>query len=590
MKKLSKYALFLLLTLIAATSFAACGKVDFIEPIVLNAPSGLKITGNNLSWQLVENAEGYIIQIDGEAPFDNGAGTSFSLSALTAKKVYSLKVKAKGNGTEYLDSEYSAIIEYTGDDGHSVKSADGFTMTGNLGYCKVSNTTAVFSFIEKITVSPGAAWTVSTDIYGTNIIPTKTIVLAEGDNTVYILVKAQDSSDISLYTFTVRRKLIYTVSFNMGGGTKVDPRQVEEDSFTPRPTETVSRTGYTFVDWDFDFDAPITGNTEVAAIWAGNKYGATFNADGGNIGETQKEVICGSQYSFEIPVHEYYTFGGWYTEVGGGGLLYSNSGTWTTASDVSLYAYWLGTPGLNYGSNGDAYSVSKGTANTAGTVIIQEYYNGKLVTAIANNAFSGYSSLTSITIPDSVTSIGEYAFYKCSSLTSITIPSGVSSIESSAFRSCSSLASITIPDSVTSIGNYAFYNCSSLINITVNIGNTKYHSSGNCLIETAPKTLIAGCSGSVIPSDGSVTSIGSSAFSGCSSLTAITIPDSVTSIGYYAFDGCSSLTSITFADTTTWYRTKSSSYTDGTQTNVTNTSTNATYFKSTYSYYCWYKT
>lgn len=43
-----------------------------------------------------------------------------------------------------------------------------------------------------------------------------------------------------------------------------------------------------------------------------------------------------------------------------------------------------------------------------------------------------------------------------------------------------------------------------------------------------------------------VTSIGKSAFSDCSGLTSITIPNAVTSIGNYAFSGCSSLKTITF--------------------------------------------
>ena len=66
----------------------------------------------------------------------------------------------------------------------------------------------------------------------------------------------------------------------------------------------------------------------------------------------------------------------------------------------------------------------------------------------------------------------------------------------------SGLTSVTIPDSVTSIGNSAFYGCSGLTSVTI---------------------------------PDSVTSIGDSAFYGCSGLTSVTIPDSVTSIGNSAF-------------------------------------------------------
>ena len=176
------------------------------------------------------------------------------------------------------------------------------------------------------------------------------------------------------------------------------------------------------------------------------------------------------------------------------------------------------------------------------------------VTYIGEETFRGCTSLTSITIPNSVTSIGEDAFYNCTSLTSITIPDGVTNIGGWAFGDCTSLKSITIPDSVTEIGSYAFNNCTSLTAINVATANQNYVSVNGVLYNKDKTTLICYPAGKKdknykIP-DG-VESIDSSAFRGCTSLTSITIPNSVTNIGGWAFEDCTSLKSITIPNSVT---------------------------------------
>ena len=166
------------------------------------------------------------------------------------------------------------------------------------------------------------------------------------------------------------------------------------------------------------------------------------------------------------------------------------------------------------------------------------------VTSIGDRAFSYCKGLTSIRIPSGVTSIGYNAFGHCERLTSVCIANSVTDIGNDAFAHCEVLISIVIPESVTSIGSSVFAYCEALASITVKSGNPVYHSSNNCLIETASKTLICGLQNSVIPADGSVTCIGKSAFDGCKDLTYIEIPESVTCIENGAFACCKDLTSI----------------------------------------------
>ena len=172
------------------------------------------------------------------------------------------------------------------------------------------------------------------------------------------------------------------------------------------------------------------------------------------------------------------------------------------------------------------------------------------VTTIGDDAFRGCSELTSVTIGDSVTTIGKWAFVNCSALTSVTIPDSVTTIGSSAFVNCSSLTSVTIPDSVTTIGSSAFYNCSSLTSVTIpdsvtTIGNKAFYYCSSLTSVTIPDSVIT---------------IGNSAFYGCSSLTSVTIPDSVTTICYEAFCNCSSLKAVYITDVAAWCNISFDSY------------------------------
>ena len=178
----------------------------------------------------------------------------------------------------------------------------------------------------------------------------------------------------------------------------------------------------------------------------------------------------------------------------------------------------------------------KGTIPANAKVEIKDGTKG-----IADYAFFGRSSLTSISIPNSVTSIGNYAFQKCSGLTTVSIPNSVTSIGNYAFQKCSGLTSVSIPNSVTSIGEHAFSECSYLTSATIgkSVKRINSYTIYNCSNLTS------------VTMGNSVTQIGMYAFSGCIGLTSITLSESVTSIGDYAFYGCSDLVSINIPNSVT---------------------------------------
>lgn len=225
----------------------------------------------------------------------------------------------------------------------------------------------------------------------------------------------------------------------------------------------------------------------------------------------------------------------------------------------------IGVEGLEYMLSTDEsmYAIkSIGTCNIKEIELPTEY-NGKPVKIIAWDAFQG-SAIEKIIIPEGYTEIYAGAFMSCKSLISVTLPNTLTSIGASAFANCISLPEIKIPDSVVSLGSEAFYCCDSLSNVTISknisyffpttfeftpfiknevktIDGVQYLENYIISVEllNVPKNLTIREGTFIIPDD---------AFSGCSNLEKVVLPESLRYIGDKAFKDCYSLQEINIPD------------------------------------------
>ncbi len=218
--------------------------------------------------------------------------------------------------------------------------AEGFTRTGDTYKKTVSNATATEAFGTELAVSQAASYQIFTDEKCETALTETTVSLAAGNNTYY--VKVTCGGDSKVYTFIVRRKPLYTVTFDSLGGGSVPDQIVEEGGLASKPTVALSKTGYTFKGWeDWDFaKRTVLEDTKLTATWEANTYVLYFDANGGLENPESQFVDYDSEYGW-LPSADRtgYTLDGWFTEATGGEKI-ERDDLVKVAADQTLYAHW----------------------------------------------------------------------------------------------------------------------------------------------------------------------------------------------------------------------------------------------------------
>ena len=272
---------------------------------------------------------------------------------------------------------------------------------------------------------------------------------------------------------------------------------------------------------------------------------------------------------------------------GSGGSLASIDGVLFDNESLTLLCYPRAKSGMEYMVPGDTVSVGEyafyGCKNLS-TVGLNDN-----VEEVASSAFDRCGSLTSIQVspdnetlasidgvlfrrsdrsllrypeglseplyyvPDGILSIGPGAFKECRSLNEVVLPEGVVSVGELAFDACEALERVLLPDTIENIGSSPFFECPRLVEISVS-GKGRLTTVGGILIDFGEARLIcfpAGRGDTVFEVPEGILSIEDRAFSCCSSLQSVSLPNSLRSIGVGAFEFCGALESVSIPETVT---------------------------------------
>ena len=408
------------------------------------------------------------VEFENEAVYTMGADSEVTLYAIWSPITYKITYELKGGKTENI-TEYSietgefslsaptrAGYTFTGWSGSNLTGEDNLTVTiadGTYGalsfvaHWQANENTLVFDANGGVgSMESQKGLTDSTLILNANTFTRKgydfdgwsTIKDGEkqyADESVYVMGTSSTNTLYAVWTPHLNTLILDGNGSTSGSMNNMDIHSGETKALNKN---TYEKQGYTFIGWAetangnvvytdcANYTMGVEPTVTLYAVWKANEYTISMNPQNGSSVTTQK-VTYDESYTLSVPTRVGYTFDGWFTEIGGNGTRLTDAdgnsiANWTVADNITVYAKWLGTEGLVYTANGSEYLVSGVSDKTITEAYIPEYYNGKLVTAIGENAFSGCDKLTAVFMENTIETIGKGAFSECSALTCLVVP------------------------------------------------------------------------------------------------------------------------------------------------------------------------
>ena len=527
-----KYILTLCAGLMAVIGVAACGEShtpsSSKELEQLKMPTHLKADFWELTWEGVDNANGYTVRIfEDEYQTDE---TEFSLfEYLSPNKRYTLDVKANGDGENYADSEWESVIYQTE------------KVTENLSVHLISE--------DDSSPLDGLAGTYEVSIYPNKIPADGRVVLPDYINgrpvTSYNYPRVLNAP---LYEYLNLKaiRLPNTLKQVCNGFRNSSVREVH----IPNGVEYVGG----FVDCKNltkvylpDTVTEINNFSGCSALTEIDiPNSVTILGSFKNTGLTKIELPSGLIQIYpnaflnvrltEIDLPETLT------SIGDNAFQNTDLTELKIPKSVTYVGadILLDTPWYEEQENGflyvdDVLCGYKGDASSLTSLQKTDFNNN--VRLIATSAFSGFSSLQSVVLPDSLQYLGISAFSDCTALSNVSLPNGILSLGHSAFSGCTALEEISLPDSILELGNNVFQNCTKLAHVNIPKKITVIPN------QVFWKTAIVSIT---VPTG--IKEIQSSAFASCSNLESVVLPETLEILGTNIFMSCSKLSQINLPD------------------------------------------